>query len=65
MSSSQVISILKEGELKDSGIVDHISQLIRSQLAPNNQLKGFNNIELLSYFLRTHSFEFKKLLIDH
>ena len=44
MASSQVLSILKEGELKDSGIIQHISELIRSQLQPNNQLKGLPNL---------------------
>lgn len=32
MASSQVLSILKEGELKNSGIISHVSELIRSQL---------------------------------
>jgi hypothetical protein len=45
MADSLVLRMLKEGELKDEGIVKHIANLIRTQVSDRSELKGLDNIE--------------------
>ena len=62
--SSQLLDMLENGPLKGSGILEHLCELIRNLLSNKNELKTLNDIEVLSYFLRTHAFKFTELLND-
>ena len=62
--SSQVLDMFEKGPLKGSGILEHLCDLIRNLLSNKNELKTLNDIEVLSYFLRTHAFKFNELLDD-
>jgi hypothetical protein len=41
---SQLLSLLKEGELAQSGILPHLAELIRGSVENKSELKGLNNI---------------------
>lgn len=60
--SGELLSILKEGELANSGILAHLSELIRGSVENQSELKGLNNIEIFSYYLRTNKFDFQRFL---
>lgn len=62
--SGTLLDLFKNGPLKDSGILDHLCDLIRAEQSHTNELKDLSQIEVLSYFIRTHSFKFKELLDD-
>lgn len=59
-----MLETLKEGSLRNSGILDHLCELVRHEVSDKNQLKSLNQIEILSYFIRTHRFKFDELLKD-
>lgn len=61
---SHLLSLLKEGELKDSGILAHLADLIRGSVENKSDLKGLSNIEIFSYYLRQNKFAFKEFLQD-
>ena len=61
---SHLLSLLKEGELKDSGILTHLADLIRGSVENKSDLKGLSNIEIFSYYLRQNKFAFKEFLQD-
>ena len=42
--SGELISSLKNGELANSGILTHLTQLIRESYENKSDLKGLNNI---------------------
>jgi|688.fasta_scaffold1636299_1 hypothetical protein len=42
--SGELISSLKHGELANSGILTHLTQLIRESYENKSDLKGLNNI---------------------
>lgn len=56
--------MFENGPLKGSGILEHLCDLMRNLLSPKNELKNLDNIEVLSYFIRTHAFKFNELLQD-
>ena len=60
--SGELLAILKKGELSKSGILEHMSQLIRESVENKSDLKGLNNIEIFSYYLRKNKFNFQKFL---
>ena len=62
--SSQLLNELKQGSLKDSGILEHLAELIRGSVENKTSLKGLNNIEIFSHYLRTNQFAFRQLLDD-
>lgn len=62
--SSQLLNELKQGSLKDSGILEHLAELIRGSVENKTSLKGLNNIEIFSHYLRTNQFTFRQLLDD-
>ena len=42
--SGELLKMLKEGELANSGILEHLSELIRNSVENKSELKGLNNI---------------------
>lgn len=60
--SGELLNLLKEGELSKSGILEHLSELIRSSVENQSDLKGLNNIEIFSYYLRKNKFLFQQFL---
>lgn len=56
--SGELISSLKHGELANSGILTHLTQLIRESVENKSEIKGLNNIEVFSYYLRKNKFAF-------
>ena len=60
--SGELLRMLKEGELVNSGILQHISELIRAELENKSDLKGMNNVEIFSYYLRKNKFKFQEFL---
>lgn len=57
--SGELLSLLREGELANSGILDHLSDVIRESVENKSELKGLNNIEVFSHYLRKNKFAFK------
>lgn len=45
-------------------MVQHLVELIQNELDNKSSLKGLENVELLSYYLRSNSFNFKEFLQD-
>lgn len=62
--ASQLLTLLTQGELAHSGILQHFTDLIRGSLENKSELKGLSNIELFSYFLRQNAFTFEHFLPD-
>ena len=62
--SGELLAILKKGELSKSGILEHMSQLIRESVENKSDLKGLNNIEIFSYYLRKNKFNFQQFLAE-
>jgi hypothetical protein len=60
--TSHLLGLLKGGELADSGILTHFTDLVRGSVENKSELKGLNNIEVFSYFLRKNKFEFQEFL---
>ncbi len=50
--ASQLLALLKEGELANSGLLQHFTDLVRASVENKSELKGLSNIEVFSYFLR-------------
>lgn len=42
--SSAVLDLFKNGPLKNSGILEHLCDLIRAEVANTNELKNLNQI---------------------
>jgi hypothetical protein len=63
--SGELLSILKEGELSKSGLLEHLSTLIRESVENKSDLKGLNNIEIFSYYLRKNKFSFQQFLEEN
>lgn len=62
--SSHLLSLLKEGQLAQSGILSHLAELIRGSVENKSELKGLSNIQIFSYYLRRSKFNFKEFLQD-
>lgn len=60
--SGELLALLKEGDLSRSGILEHLTELIRSSVENKSELKGLNNIEIFSYYLRKNKFLFREYL---
>ena len=60
--SGELLGILKAGELANSGILEHICELIRESVENKSDLKGLDNIEIFSYYLRKNKFNFQEFL---
>lgn len=59
-----LLGLLKEGQLANSGLLEHFTELVRSSVENKSELKGLSNIEVFSYFLRQNKFAFEQLLPD-
>jgi hypothetical protein len=57
--SGELISSLQNGELANSGILSHLTKLIRESVENKSQLKGLSNIEVFSHYLRKNKFAFQ------
>jgi len=57
--SGELISSLQHGELSNSQILTHLTQLIRESVENKSQLQGLNNIEVFSNYLRKNKFVFQ------
>lgn len=57
--SAELISSLQHGELANSHILPHLTQLIRESVENKTQLQGLNDIEVFSNYLRKHKFAFQ------
>lgn len=42
--TSQLLTLLKDGDLADSGILAHFTDLIRAEIENKSELKGLSNI---------------------
>lgn len=42
--ASQLLTLLKEGDLSDSGILTHFTDLIRAEIESKSELKGLSNL---------------------
>ena len=60
--SGKLLSILKDRELANSGVFQHLTELIRSSVENKSDLKGLSNIEIFSYYLRKNKFSFEQFL---
>jgi hypothetical protein len=62
--ASHLLGLIKNGELADSGLLAHFTDLIRGSVENKSELKGLNNIEVFSYFVRKNKFQFQEFLDD-
>ena len=51
--------------MSKSGILEHMSELIRESVENKSDLKGLNNIEIFSYYLRKNKSNFQKFLAEN
>ena len=60
--SGKLIAILKDKELANSGVFEHLTELIRGSIENKSDIKGLDNIEVFSYHLRKNKFAFEQFL---
>lgn len=60
--SGKLIAILKDKELANSGVFEHLTELIRGSIENKSDIKGLDNIEVFSYYLRKNKFAFEQFL---
>lgn len=61
---ASLLALIREGELANSGLLAHFTDLVRGSVENKSDLKGLSNIEVFSYFLRQNKFAFEELLAD-
>ena len=60
--SGKLITILKDKELANSGVFEHLAELIRGSVENKSDIQGLDNIEVFSYYLRKNKFAFEQFL---